>query len=130
MLLPCMILILIMYLLSKKFKFEFTVSGLLKFRNINIEYENEYFFAILRVDLFHIYLIWFKLRIYLRGIFVNLILKSKILRQRKKTRYAGSLEESSEFSPTQQINNNAYINPSANANIYSNRQRFESNLFI
>lgn len=79
-LLPPMIIFGIMIYLSTRFKLEFKVCGPFKYRDIMLDYENEYFSFLIRIDLIHLYLIWLKLRMQLKGVYFSLKLNSKILR--------------------------------------------------
>jgi len=91
-LLPSILLCLLLTYLSKRFNFNFKISGPLKYRDIFLVYENEYFTIILRIDLIHIYFIWLKLRFQLKGVFLNAKLNSKFLKyeKNKKRKYESS----------------------------------------
>ena len=79
-LMPPIVFLVIFLYISTKFKFKFKVSGPFKYRDIMLEYVNENFSFVLRIDLIHFYFIWMKLRILLKGVYVNFTLNSKILK--------------------------------------------------
>jgi len=66
-----------MMVLSRKFNFTFKISGPFKYRDVHLEYENKYFSFIFRIDLIHLYIIWLKIRLFLKGIYFNIKLNSK-----------------------------------------------------
>ncbi len=79
-LLPPVLLIVLMLCIATKFKFRFKVAGIVKYRDISLEYENEFFSLVLRLDLIHFHFIWLKLRVLLKGVSLNINFKSKIIK--------------------------------------------------
>jgi hypothetical protein len=63
--------------LSKKFELSYQVGGYMKFKNIRLIIDNEYFFIKLHINVFQIYIIWLKFRIYFQGINLAYLIKNK-----------------------------------------------------
>jgi hypothetical protein len=76
---PAIIFIIAFYLLSRKFHFDFKIEGYLKFKNIIFFYESDAIQINFRLDTFQIYLIWFRCRVFLKGLVFNAILSNRTL---------------------------------------------------
>jgi len=77
--LPSILITTLLYFISKKFNFQYTTTGFLKYEKIMFYYDSEYFFLNLKLDCFHIYLIWLRVRVLFRGIIVTYVIKTKSL---------------------------------------------------
>src|SRR5690348_15965957 len=82
--LPPVLLSVALFFVSKYLKFSYRTAGYLKLRDIALVIENENFLINLRLDLFQIYLIWFRCRILLRGLQVKFLVKSRTFPSPKK----------------------------------------------
>ena len=76
---PALLIYLASYILSKYFTTNFSLEycGFLKFKNINFYFDNDSFFFYIHIDYFHIYLLWLKFRINIKGFKSTLTLKTK-----------------------------------------------------
>ena len=77
--LPALLIYLALYILSKLYKTNLSLEycGFLKFKNINFYYDTDSFFFYIHIDYFHIYLLWIKFRINIKGFKSTLTLKTK-----------------------------------------------------
>ena len=75
---PALLLYIALYLLSKYYMTSLSLEycGFLKFKNINFYIDTESYFIYVHIDYFHIFLIWLKLRIIIRGLQSTLTLKT------------------------------------------------------
>lgn len=74
---PHIIISIAFLFISKRFDFSYQTSGYLKFKNIRLIIDNEYFFINLHINVFQIYIIWLKFRIFLSGIELAYLIKCK-----------------------------------------------------
>ena len=77
--LPALLVMLVLYILSKKYCLTYKTVGYLNFKDINLFYENDFFFFNIKLDYFRIYLIWLRIRIHFGGILLNIKINSKAL---------------------------------------------------
>ena len=75
---PALLLYIALYILSKYYMTTLSLEycGFLKFKNINFYLDTEYYFIYVHIDYFHIFLIWLKLRINIKGLKSTLTLKT------------------------------------------------------
>ena len=75
---PALLLYIALYILSKYYMTTLSLEycGFLKFKNINFYLDTEYYFIYVHIDYFHIFLIWLKLRINIKGLKTTLTLKT------------------------------------------------------
>jgi hypothetical protein len=76
---PPILLILFIYYLSGNYNFTFKVTGYLKFKDIHLTLETENMHLDVHVDIFQIYIIWLRLRVYIKGVKCTYKLKGKDL---------------------------------------------------
>ena len=76
---PALLIYLALYILSKYFTTTLSLEycGFLKFKNINFYFDSDSFFFYIHIDYFHIYLLWLKFRINIKGFKSTLTLKTK-----------------------------------------------------
>ena len=76
---PALLIYIALYILSKYFSTSLSLEycGFLKFKNINFYFDCENFFIYIHIDYFHIYLLWLKFRINIKGFKSTLTLKTK-----------------------------------------------------
>ena len=75
---PALLIYLGLFILSKYFTTTFSLEycGFLKFKNINFYFDCDSFFFYIHIDYFHIYLLWLKFRINIKGFKSTLTLKT------------------------------------------------------
>ena len=75
---PALLIYIALYILSKYFSTSLSLEycGFLKFKNINFYFDCENFFIYIHIDYFHIYLLWLKFRINIKGFKSTLTLKT------------------------------------------------------
>jgi len=75
---PALLIYLVLYILSKYYMTSLSLEycGFLKFKNINFYIDTESYFIYVHIDYFHIFLIWLKLRINIKGLKSSLTLKT------------------------------------------------------
>ena len=76
---PALLIYLALYILSKYFTTTLTLEycGFLKFKNINFYFDCDSFFFYIHIDYFHIYLLWLKFRMNIKGFKSTLTLKTR-----------------------------------------------------
>ena len=76
---PALLIYIALYILSKYFTTTLSLEycGFLKFKNINFYFDSDSFFFYIHIDYFHIYLLWLKFRINIKGFKSTLTLKTK-----------------------------------------------------
>ena len=75
---PALLIYFLLYILSKYFATTLSLEycGFLKFKNINFYIDCDNFFFFIHIDYFHIYLLWLKFRINIKGFKSTLTLKT------------------------------------------------------
>ena len=75
---PALLIYLVLYILSKYYMTSLSLEycGFFKFKNINFYIDTESYFIYVHIDYFHIFLIWLKLRINIKGLKSSLTLKT------------------------------------------------------
>ena len=75
---PAFLIYIALFILSKYYMTSLSLEycGFLKFKNINFYIDTEYYFIYVHIDYFHIFLIWLKIRINIKGLKSTLTLKT------------------------------------------------------
>ena len=75
---PALLLYVALYVLSKYYMTSLSLEycGFLKFKNINFYIDTDSYFIYVHIDYFHIFLIWLKVRINIKGLKSTLTLKT------------------------------------------------------
>ncbi len=76
---PALAVMMLLFIISKKYHLTYKTVGYLKFEDIFFYYQNDFFFFNLKVDYFQIYLIWLRFRIHFSGLLLNIKINSKAL---------------------------------------------------
>jgi hypothetical protein len=111
---PFIILIIGLYILSKKFKFTYKITGIFEISQIVFEIENDLFKLQFLIDKFKIRLVWLRIRFLFEGVKSVVEINDSILKYRKKSNFnktgANDLYLMEEFDEEFEFNKEKFYN--------------------